>query len=249
MALLVAGCSDTHPSALADGSNRAEATSVEEDTENRATTSSTEAAGPTSTSTGTERADPRLVTGMVVAATTGHPLSGATVTIGTESVLTGSDGLFELDAETPDASTMVVERAAWQPFELELPEDDTLDLDVQLNPLTVRGIRVSREVAADPARWRELLDLAEESSVNTLVFDTKDEASTVLYESGVTLANELGAVEVVYDPEELLADAHDHGLYTITRIVTFEDAVWANGDPEAKLAGSWVDAGNPANWR
>ncbi|MGI9617034.1 MAG: putative glycoside hydrolase [Acidimicrobiales bacterium] len=219
------------------------------DIENRATTPSTEVAGPTSTSTGDERPDPRRVTGTVVAATTGQPLSGAIVTIGTASVLTGSDGLFELSAGIPDDSKMVVERSAWQPFELELPEHDTLDLDVQLEPLTVRGIRVSREVAADPARWRELLDLAEDSSVNTLVFDTKDEASTVLYESGVALANELGAVEVVYDPEKLLADAHERGLYTITRIVTFEDAVWANGDPEAKLAGSWVDAGNPANWR
>lgn len=115
-------------------------------------------------------------------------------------------------------------------------------------PEVVRGVRVSREVAADPDRFAALLDLIEPTTVNALVFDTKDETGTVLYDTEVAEAARLGAVTPVYDPVELLAEAVERGLYPLTRVVTFEDRVWAAADPEAKLAGHWVDAGNEANW-
>ena len=115
-------------------------------------------------------------------------------------------------------------------------------------PAIVRGLRVSRYVAASDEDFQRLLGLADDSVVNALVFDTKDETGSVLYETGVADAARLGAVDPVYRPADLLAEARDHGLYAITRIVTFEDPVWSRGDPEAKLAGSWVDAGNRDNW-
>ena len=37
-------------------------------------------------------------------------------------------------------------------------------------------------------------------------------------------------------------------MYAITRLVTFEDQVWVTADPDAKLAGLWIDATNPENW-
>ena len=90
--------------------------------------------------------------------------------------------------------------------------------------------------------------MVDRTTVNALVFDTKDETDRVLYETNVAFAHEIGAAQPVYDPEPLLADARARGLYTITRIVTFEDTTWAAADPEAKLAGAWVDAGDEANW-
>ncbi|NNF68761.1 MAG: hypothetical protein HKN01_03235, partial [Acidimicrobiia bacterium] len=38
------------------------------------------------------------------------------------------------------------------------------------------------------------------------------------------------------------------GLYTITRVVSFEDRVRVKADPDSKLIGQWVDISNEANW-
>ncbi|NNC75976.1 MAG: GTP-binding protein, partial [Acidimicrobiia bacterium] len=37
-------------------------------------------------------------------------------------------------------------------------------------------------------------------------------------------------------------------LYTITRVVSFEDRVRVKADPDSKLIGQWVDITNEANW-
>jgi hypothetical protein len=70
----------------------------------------------------------------------------------------------------------------------------------------------------------------------------------VHYDTAVAEAHAIGAVEVSYDPAARIAAAHDAGLYAITRIAVFEDPVRARARPEAKLAGSWIDMTDPANW-
>ena len=115
-------------------------------------------------------------------------------------------------------------------------------------PDVVRGLRVSEIVAGDPDRFDELLTLADKTVVNTLVFDTKTEAGDVLYNSNVELANEIGALRDVYDPAELIAEAREHDLYTITRIVTFEDDRWSRARPATSLEGTWMNAADRTNW-
>ena len=66
--------------------------------------------------------------------------------------------------------------------------------------------------------------------------------------TSVAAAHELNAVNETYNPVQAISEARDRGLYTVTRVVTFEDEVWTANDPEAKLAGYWVDPTNEANW-
>jgi len=110
-------------------------------------------------------------------------------------------------------------------------------------PLKVRGLRLSGEAAGDPARFRRLLDLANSTAVNTLVFDTKQEGGRVLYDTAMAEAGDMGAVDVVYDPAAAIAAARERGLHTITRIAAFEDRFRARAHPEERLAGPWVDPG------
>ena len=107
---------------------------------------------------------------------------------------------------------------------------------------------MSEITAADPARFDELLAQAERSTVNAFVFDTKTEAGNVLYDTEVAFANEIGAVRAVYDPVALIAEAKAHDLYTVTRIVTFEDDRWASARPDAGLGGTWMNAADESNW-
>jgi hypothetical protein len=121
-------------------------------------------------------------------------------------------------------------------------------VSVTLEPRIVRALRVSRNIAAEPEAFARTLQLAAASTVNALVFDTKDESGSVLYETSVAEAHAIGAVDPRYDPSELLSAAKYQDLYTITRIVSFEDDHRADARPEMKLYGDWVDAANPDSW-
>ena len=189
---------------------------------------------------------PVEVAGVVRSAVDGSPLADAVVSAGGASVTTGLDGAFSL---TVPAGTEAVEvtRPVWQTASAVVPDGDAA-LTVELEPVVVRGLRVSQQVAADDDAFQALLDLADGTTVNTFVFDTKDEEDLVLYETDVAFAHEIDAVAPVYDPVQRLAQVRERGLYTVTRIVTFEDPVWARARPEAGLAGHWVDAADPANW-
>ena len=175
----------------------------------------------------------------------GEPLPGALVTVpGGATVEVDEDGRFDIDGVL--AGEVVVERPAWLPisfaFTGEAPQP------VSMEPRIVRALRVSKYVAAEPDEFAALVDLAATTVVNALVFDTKDETGEVLYETSVEEAHDLGAVNPMYDPTDALAAAKAEGLYTITRIVTFEDRIKSGLDAEAKLAGWWLDPVNEVNW-
>ena len=63
----------------------------------------------------------------------------------------------------------------------------------------MRALRVSKYVAADADAFANLLDLAEKTIVNALVFDTKDESGYVLHETAVEAAATLNSVRVMFD--------------------------------------------------
>ncbi|NNF63308.1 MAG: hypothetical protein HKN07_03540 [Acidimicrobiia bacterium] len=175
----------------------------------------------------------------------GEPLPGALVTVpGGVTVEVDDEGRFEIEGVA--AGEVVVERPAWLStsfsFTGEPPEP------VAMEPRIVRALRVSKYVAMEPEEFAALIDLAATTVVNALVFDTKDETGEVLYETSVEEAHDLGAVNPMYDPVEALAAAKAEGLYTITRIVTFEDRIKSGLDAEAKLAGWWLDPVDEVNW-
>lgn len=202
-------------------------------------TTTTTTLPPTTTTT-----IPQFPLSGVVQTADGVPLDGAVISLAGEELATGSDGSFSMTAAP--AGTIAVTRPAWHPTEIEWAGEP--DVVITLEPRIVRALRVSKYVANDPDAFARLLELADTTIVDTLVFDTKDESGSVLYQSSVPAAQEYGSIRPMYDPVELLAAAREHGLYTITRVVSFEDDIWVRENPEAKLLGSWVDPRDPANW-
>jgi len=171
-------------------------------------------------------------------------LDRVTVALEDAAIVTDETGTFALEGYP---GTVSFSRLAWLDSEANWDGSDT-PLEVTLEPLVVRALRVSRYTAMSDEEFRTTLAMAIDTSVNTLVFDTKTESGRVLYETDVEEAHDIGAVDVVYDPELRLAQARAHGLYTITRIVSFEDPIRANAQPDNKLAGSWVDMTDPLVW-
>ena len=175
----------------------------------------------------------------------GKPLASTTVTLGARTVSTDDGGMFVFVNATP--GTVVASRPAWEPTEVSW-DGATVPLTVELDPIVVRGLRVSVYSELTDAVWDNLIALAGTSSVNALVFDTKDESGHVRYETNVALANEINAVLPMYDPVQRIAQAREAGLYTITRIVSFEDPIRANARPSSRATGKWIDAANSDNW-
>jgi hypothetical protein len=184
------------------------------------------------------RLDPIIIRGSVLG-DNGRPLPDARVVLGDSEVLTDEDGEFRFNRAVGDA--LSITRPAFEPETVEWSGESTLV--VSLRPRMIRGLRIGADKAANPTEWRQLLDLAAASGVNAFVVDTKDESGFVYHDTGVAKAHEIGAVKPLYDFEELLADMDEAGLYTITRIVTFQDNFLAREEPS--LAAKNTDTGEP----
>jgi hypothetical protein len=208
--------------------------------------------GPVSTAPPTTTTPPTTVTTVptfdvrgTVTTSTGTPLPNAEVTRGSAVVETDDSGVFAITDAVPGLLT--VTRPGWLPASVELDGSAPL-ITVVLEPRVVRALRVSRVAAADPEVFNRILELADLTTVNALVFDTKDESGSVLYETEVEEAHAIGAVSPRYDPIDLVSTAKYHDLYTITRIVSFEDDYRVDVRPEIKLAGDWVDPTKRQSW-
>jgi hypothetical protein len=201
--------------------------------------------------------EPWVLSGRVTD-TNGNGVVGAAVTVGSKSVRTEQFGSFEIVAAAP--GMVQVSKAAWESTEVEWAGGEGR-LDVTMEPFAVRALRVEGDAARLDSKFDELLRLADASTVNALVFDTKNEQGAVMYLSNVPEANDIGASFDVYDPERRLAQAREHGLYTITRIVTFQDDYYARAEPDHAISDvstggiwtnqsdlGWLDPTDPASW-
>jgi len=175
----------------------------------------------------------------------GDPVPAATVTVGEESSTSAADGWFDLMVPTP--GPISVHKPAWVGTEVAWDGSQGF-VELAIEPIRIRGLRVGGGAAGDDEHFAQILDLAETTAVNALVFDTKQEGGRVFYETEVALANESGAAVDAYDPRERTAQAEAAGLYTITRIVTFEDDFWAAARPEIAFEGGWIDPTATEGW-
>ncbi|MGH8914055.1 MAG: putative glycoside hydrolase, partial [Acidimicrobiia bacterium] len=175
----------------------------------------------------------------------GDPVPKAVVSVGGVSTISAPDGWFDLAA--PNPGQVRVERPAWAGSEYAWDGSSGF-VELEIDPIKIRGLRVGGGAAGDDAKFAELLDIAADTAINALVFDTKQEGGRVLYETGVAQANESGAVVRAYDPEERIAQAKAEGLYLITRVVTFEDGYWAVATPEMAYEGGWINPTVTEGW-
>lgn len=188
----------------------------------------------------------------------GNGVVGAAVEVGSKSTHTLEFGNFEIVGAAP--GEVSITKNAWEDLDFVWDGSDGR-IDIEMKPFIVRGIRVYAYKAADDAVFDDLLRIADQTAVNTLVFDTKAEGGEVVHDVQNQEAHDAGAVKPQYDVEARLAQAKAHGLYTITRIVTFQDYYMAQHKPEAAIAHSetgepwtnwkglgWMDATDPDSW-
>lgn len=166
---------------------------------------------------------PDVLTGVVVDEE-GQPVSGAVVSIGTATTTTGDDGTYRIAGVSEDGE-ILIRKTGFHDVTGDIPE--SLQFDATMTTFLVRAIYSTAHYAASDELWGELIEIADETEVNAIVLDLKDSTGSVYYNTQVPMATQIGAKTPLYDIEERLGDMQEHDIYSIARIVVFEDPVLA----------------------
>src|SRR5213596_417713 len=146
-----------------------------------------------------------------------------------------------------------------RPIELRYVQQETL-----LIPQTssIKGLYVNAWAFGSPKLW-PLVRLADETEINALVVDVKDDTGCLLYPSAVPTAQQIGANQCVRakDARARLDSLHAHGIYPIARIVVAKDPLLAERKPQWSVKDratgevwrdriniAWVDAYSDSVW-
>ncbi len=172
--------------------------------------------------------------GMTCAACTSVQSESFSVEGGTETtdrVFAGT-GTEEPEAAEQDTERETIETVTEEPETEEM--QDRLPESWRDDHVRVRGIYVTGPVAGS-ARMSELIQMADETELNAMVIDVKNDDGNITYEMDLEQAQKLGAcIGYIPDMGAMMAELKEHQIYTIARIVCFKDPYLAS-DPELAL--------------
>jgi hypothetical protein len=100
-------------------------------------------------------------------------------------------------------------------------------------PEMVRAIYISANSAADPATLDSIIQLVNETELNAVVLDIKEDY--IWYDTQVAFFQDADAVSPIYDVDEVLQKLKDNGIYTIARLVVFKDPIVAENRPDLAI--------------
>ena len=105
-------------------------------------------------------------------------------------------------------------------------------IDVAKEYPYVRALYVNRWAAQSTKRMREIIRIADETEINGLVIDMKDEFGLNYHPSNATWARNAGNAGVIRNLPALLDTLKAHHILPIARMVVFKDSVTARVHPE-----------------
>lgn len=120
------------------------------------------------------------------------------------------------------------------------PEDSVSENDVEAalprpDPVKVKGIYVSGPVAGTK-KMDDLIQFVEETELNAMVIDIKNDEGRVTYRMQSERVLEIDSgIRYIPDIEELVKKCKEKNIYLIGRIVAFKDPYLAEKKPELSL--------------
>jgi hypothetical protein len=126
-------------------------------------------------------------------------------------------------------------------------------------PDSVRGIYMTSWIASSQSLRENLVKIADETEINTIVIDIKDYSGKIVYpiENNEKL-KAFGSEEVrVRDLKEFIKELHKKNIYVVGRVAVFQDAYFVKHRPDLAVKTkdgsqvwkdrkgiSWIDAGS-----
>jgi hypothetical protein len=186
---------------------------------------------------------PSYVSGIVTDAT-GAPIAGARIAAanGSAESGTGADGTFRLTGGTDVAEVLI---SAPGYADKNLTVDPSRKVAAALDAEMINAVYANLGVLTVPERWNRLIEIADTTEINAIVIDVKQD--TIYYDTQVPFYRNIdGMITPIFDPKDLLAELHAHGIYAIARMVVFKDPLVAAGRPDLAVrdevsGGPWLD--------
>ncbi|NLM10479.1 MAG: putative glycoside hydrolase [Clostridiaceae bacterium] len=112
----------------------------------------------------------------------------------------------------------------------------------------VKGLYLTGWSAGNKERMDYYLNLIEETELNALVIDIKNDDGIVSYESKVPEVVEAGTFLRKYDAKQLIEKLHEKDIYVIGRLVCFRDPAYSKKYPDRAVkhinGGLWREEKN-----
>ena len=113
-------------------------------------------------------------------------------------------------------------------------------------PDFVRSIYMSQCAASSQSFRTELMQLMEETEINSIIIDVKDYTGTVSFPRGEGVEDLGGSGCRVFDMKDFIAELHEQGIFVIGRITVFQDPLYTEAHPELAVQSkssdsSWKD--------
>jgi hypothetical protein len=234
----VAAVANDQPGSLAEGDSNADVSSDQSQSE--ASEAQQEAESDSNPS-----GEPGIVSG-IVTGVNGEPIEDAKVLVGGRIAFTDANGFFEISGAQDGSDLRVWASGYADTFPtVTTGEEMTIALERQdIKAAYLTGARL-----ADEAKIEELIGVIGRTELNALVVDLKE--GYVYYDTGVQFFHDANAVQPLFDPAALVQRLKSEGIYTIARIVVFNDPIVAQNRTDLALeddnGGLWM-GWNGAPW-
>ncbi len=183
--------------------------------------------------------------GKVVDAKTGRPIMHATLFHAGKVHISDAIGNFSIAAAN-GKDPLLVKAAGYRQISYLIPRSGKCA--VKLAPFSAKGLYLTHYGIGSRILRNQVLQLIEETGLNTLVIDVKGDRGYLSYKYDVPRAREIGALKIttIKDIGTLLKDLHSRKIYVIGRIVVFKDDLLAAAHPEwaiidTRTGKPWID--------
>jgi len=167
--------------------------------------------------------------GFIIDKETQKPIAKATISDSKQSVKSDENGSFSILSQE---SLYHVKAYGYRPYKINQENNQTL---IQVEPINVKALYLSFCGASNNSQTlKNILQTIEETEVNAIVVDIKNEYGSTSYKTSFAQANSYGADEerTNRNIQKFMALMKEKNIYTIARIVTFKDELQAANNPE-----------------
>ena len=184
-----------------------------------------------------------------------------------DSVSAGTPEQMGSGADTEEANTEDTDATdSDSSAESEAIEAETIESEeeaaMQEDRDPVHGIYLSAYVAGSPDLMESYITHLDESAINAVVIDIKNDEGRVTWETGTEIVEEVGSTDcLIRDMPGLIENLHEHDIYVIGRFVTFREMYLKDVKPEWMVKNTdgsvysdkkgfcWIDPTNEDAWR
>ncbi len=112
-------------------------------------------------------------------------------------------------------------------------EEDLIIVESDIVPVKAKGIYISAYVAGTDSMMDDIIRRIDETELNTIVIDLKEDFGRIVCEMDSDLINDIGSVkQYIPRAQELVQKLHDHGIYVIARVPAFRDRWLGDARPD-----------------